>query len=442
VLNHTFAQADPQVYHIMEQELERQRSTLMLIPSENYASRAVMSAMGSIFTNKYAEGYPGARYYNGCENYDRLENLAIERAKELFHCEHVNVQVHTGSQANMAAYYAMLKPGDKILAMSVDQGGHLTHGKKQNFSGQFYEAHSYSVDPETHLIDYDQVLEKAREVRPQLIVAGASAYPRIIDFQIFREIADEVGAYLMADIAHIVGLVAAGSHPDPVPYCDLVTSTTHKTLRGPRGAMIMCKQEWAQRVDQAVFPGVQAGPLMQIIAAKAVCFKEAQSFGFREYQRQIIRNCQALGQSLIEEGFEPVTGGTDNHLLLIDLTNKNITGREAADLLEAAGMVCNKNLIPYDKRSPAETSGIRPGTPALTTRGMREQQMHQIGKWIAEVIHEGRGEQGVMSFDVANQASGAGEDDKPHSEGSVIGRIRGEVADLCAQFPIYLDLDD
>ncbi len=418
MLNHTLAQADPQITRIMEDELVRQQTTLMLIPSENYASRAVMRAMGSVFTNKYAEGYPGARYYNGCENYDKVETLAIERARSIFHCDHVNVQVHTGSQANMAAYYALLQPGDKILAMSVDQGGHLTHGKKQNFSGQMYDAHFYTVDRQTHLIDYDQVLEVAREAQPKLIVAGASAYPRIIDFQKFREIADEVGAYLMADIAHIVGLVAAGSHPDPVPYCDVVTSTTHKTLRGPRGAMIMCTSKWAKRIDQAVFPGVQAGPLMQIIAAKAVCFHEAQTFGFREYQRQIIRNCQTLAQTLMEEGFEPVTGGTDNHLLLIDLSNKNITGREAADLMEAAGMVCNKNLIPYDERSAVETSGIRPGTPAVTSRGMREEQMHQIGKWIAEVIHKGR-------------------DDE-----AVIERVRGEVAELCSQFPIYLDLGD
>ncbi|NLJ36121.1 MAG: serine hydroxymethyltransferase [candidate division WS1 bacterium] len=417
MLNHTIAQTDPQLNTILRDELERQRTTLMLIPSENYASRAVMNAMGSIFTNKYAEGYPGARYYNGCENYDLLENLAIERAKDVFHCEHVNVQVHTGSQANMAAYYALLNYGDRILAMSVDHGGHLTHGKKRNFSGQWYDPHFYELDPETYLIDYDQVLDKARQVRPKLIVAGASAYPRIIDFQKFREIADEVGAYLLADIAHIVGLVAAGSHPDPVPYCDVVTSTTHKTLRGPRGAMIMSKQKWAKRIDQGVFPGVQAGPLMQIVAAKAVCFKEAQSFGFREYQRQIVRNCQALARALLEEGFELITGGTDNHLLLVDLHNKDITGREAADLLEAAGLVCNKNLIPNDERSAVETSGIRLGTPALTSRDMREPEMLQIGKWVSEVVHIGREDEAVLQ------------------------RIRGEVADMCAQFPIYLELE-
>lgn len=417
MLNHTIAQTDPRLNEILKDELERQRTTLMLIPSENYASRAVMNAMGSIFTNKYAEGYPGARYYNGCENYDRLENLAIQRAKDLFHCEHVNVQVHTGSAANMAAYYAMLDYGDRILAMSIDEGGHLTHGKDKNFSGQWYEPHFYSLDPETHLLDYDQVLEKARQVRPKMIVAGASAYPRIIDFQKFRDIADEVGAYLLADIAHIVGLVAAGSHPDPVPCCDVITSTTHKTLRGPRGAMIMCKKEWGKRIDAGVFPGVQAGPLMQIVAAKAVCFKEAQSFGFREYQRQIVRNCQALALTLIEEGFELVTGGSDNHLLLADLNNKEITGRDAANLLEEAGLVCNKNLIPGDTRSAVETSGIRLGTPAVTSRDMREPEMHQIGKWVAEVIHTGRDDEAVLQ------------------------RIRGEVAELCAEFPIYFDLE-
>ncbi len=409
-------QADPEITAIMQDELKRQQSTLVMIPSENYASRAVLQANGSILTNKYAEGYPGKRYYNGCENYDKIENLAIERAKKLFHCDHVNVQVASGSHANMAAYYCLLKPGDKILAMSVDQGGHLTHGHGRNFSGQTYDCHAYTVDPETSRLDYDKIRDQAREIRPQLIVAGASAYPRIIDFQIFRQIADEVGAFLMADIAHIVGLVAAGSHPDPVPYCDVITTTTHKTLRGPRGAILMCRKELAKKMDSAVFPGVQAGPFMHTIAARAVCFKEAMSFGFREYQRQIVRNCHVLGQTLVEHGFEPVTGGTDNHLLLIDLGNKNITGRDAADLLEAAGICVNKNLIPFDKRSPVETSGIRPGTPAITSRGMREDQMVQIGNMFAEVIDKGR-------------------DDE-----AVIAKVRAEVAELCAQFPVYEDL--
>ncbi len=422
MINRTLRQTDPELARILAAELERQKTTLMLIPSENYASRAVMAATGSIFTNKYAEGYPGRRYYNGCEYYDQLEQLAIDRAKRLFGADHVNVQLHTGSQANMAAYWALLKPGDKILAMSVAQGGHLTHGDKVNFSGQLYETHFYGLDPETDRLNYDMVAEQAREVRPRLIIAGASAYPRIIDFQRMREIADEVGAYLMADIAHIVGLVAAEVHPDPVPYCEVVTSTTHKTLRGPRGALIMCKEKWATAIDRAVFPGVQAGPLMQIIAAKAVAFKEAQEFGFREYQRQIVRNAQALANSLLEEGFTLVTGGTDNHLMLVDLRNKGITGRLAADLMEMAGMVVNKNLIPNDPLPPTETSGIRPGTPGLTTRGMKEAEMHQIGKWIARVIHEGHDGQG-----------------NPNEK--VLAQVRQQVRELCEMFPIYEDLE-
>ncbi|MEN6644326.1 MAG: serine hydroxymethyltransferase [Armatimonadia bacterium] len=421
-MNRTLAQADHEIARILSDELERQKTTLMLIPSENYASRAVMAAAGSVFTNKYAEGYPYKRYYNGCENYDKLESLAIQRAKDVFRAEHANVQLHTGSQANMAAYYCMLEKGDKILGMSVAHGGHLTHGLNKNFSGQFYESHSYGLNPDTDRLDYDEIMEVAKKVRPKLIIAGASAYPRIIDFQRFREIADAVGAYLMADIAHIVGLVAAGSHPDPVPYCDMVTSTTHKTLRGPRGALILCPQKWADKLDRAVFPGVQAGPLMQIIAAKAVAFKEAQEFGFREYQRQIIRNAQVLAQALLDEGFILVTGGTDNHLMLVDLRNKNISGRDAANLCEAAGMVANKNLIPGDTASPVETSGIRFGTPALTTRGMKETEMAQIGKWIARIVHEGRKDDGTP-----NEA--------------VIDDVRKQVEDLCAAFPIYEDLD-
>ena len=413
MMTRTLTQADPQVADIIENELRRQQTTLMLIPSENYASRAVMAASGSVMTNKYAEGYPGHRYYNGCEYYDQIEQLAIDRAKALFRAEHANVQLHTGTQANMSAYYAMLDEGDKILGMKVEHGGHLSHGKKVNFSGQLYEAHFYGVSPEDSLIDYDEVLKIARKVRPKLIVAGASAYPRIIDFRNFREIADEVGAYVMADIAHIVGLVAAGSHPDPVPICEVVTSTTHKTLRGPRGALILCKQEWAEAIDRAVFPGIQAGPLMHIIAAKAVAFQEAQTLFFREYQRQIIRNAQALAASLIEEGFDLVTGGTDNHLMLVDLTNQYITGRDAADLLEEAGIVVNKNLVPGDKRSPNETSGIRPGTPGLTTRGMEEPALHQVGKMMSRAIHAGR----------ANE--------------KVLREVRQEVLELCEAFPIY-----
>ncbi len=413
MMSRTLAQSDEEVAEIVQNELERQQNTLMLIPSENYASRAVMAASGSVLTNKYAEGYPGKRYYNGCMYYDEIENLARDRAKALFRAEHVNVQPHTGTSANMAAYHALLKPGDRMLAMNIAHGGHLSHGMKINFSGQQYEAHFYGLREETDQLDYDQIRDIARQVKPKLIVAGASAYPRVIDFGQFKEIADEVGAYVMADIAHIVGLVAAGAHPDPVPICDVVTSTTHKTLRGPRGALIMCKQEHAKKVDRSVFPGVQAGPLMHIIAAKAVAFKEAQSLFFREYQRQILRNAQALANSLLEEGFRLVTGGTDNHLMLVDLRDKDITGKEAADLMEEAGMVVNKNLIPGDERSPDETSGIRPGTPGLTTRGMQEPEMHKIGKMITRVIAEGRN------------------DDK------VLAEVRSEVVDLCEGFPIY-----
>jgi len=413
MMSRTLAQSDEEVAEIVQNELERQQTTLMLIPSENYASRAVMAAAGSVLTNKYAEGYPGKRYYNGCMYYDEIENLARDRAKALFRAEHVNVQPHTGTSANMAAYHALMKPGDRMLAMKIEHGGHLSHGMKINFSGQQYEAHFYGLSETTEQLDYDEIRDIAKQVKPKLIVAGASAYPRVIDFGQFKEIADEVGAYCMADIAHIVGLVAAGAHPDPVPICDVVTSTTHKTLRGPRSALIMCKQEHAKKVDRSVFPGVQAGPLMHIVAAKAVAFKEAQSLFFREYQRQILRNAQALANSLLEEGFRLVTGGTDNHLMLVDLRNKDITGRKAADLMEEAGMVVNKNLIPGDERSPDETSGIRPGTPGLTTRGMQEPEMHRIGKMIARVIAEGR------------------DDDR------VLAEVRKEVLDLCEGFPIY-----
>jgi glycine hydroxymethyltransferase len=416
MMNATLLQADHEIARLIDRELERQQTTLMMIPSENYASRAVMAAAGSCLTNKYAEGYPGKRYYNGCDLYDAVERLAIDRANELFRADHANVQLVTGTQANMAAYFALLEKGDRILSMRLDHGGHLSHGRSNNFSGVWYEPHFYGVDPDTERIDYDSVLAIAREVRPKLIVTGASAYPRIIDFKRFRDIADEVGAYLLADIAHIVGLVAAGSHPDPVPLCEVVTSTTHKTLRGPRGALILCRQDWASRIDEAVFPGIQAGPLMHIIAAKAVAFKEAQSFGFREYQRQIIRNAQALAQSLLEEGFELVSGGTDNHLMLVKLIDKGISGRDAAYLLERAGIVVNKNTIPNDPLPPAESSGIRPGTPALTTRGMREQEMHHIGKLIARVVHD-KGE---------------------HEE--VVAEVRQAVLDLCDAFPIYQDI--
>ncbi|MEW5946744.1 MAG: serine hydroxymethyltransferase [bacterium] len=408
-------QTDPQIAKILEGEYERQTTTLQMIPSENYASKAVLQTMGSIMTNKYAEGYPNHRYYHGCGYYDMAETLAIERAKKLFRAEHVNVQPHTGTSANLAAYYALLEPGDAVLSMSLSHGGHLTHGKPENFSGRFYRFHFYGVSRKDCRIDYGEVLRGAREAKPKLILCGASAYPRAIDFERFREIADEVGAYLMADIAHIVGLVAAGAHPDPVPVSDVVTSTTHKTLRGPRGAMIICRKEYADRVDKAVFPGTQAGPLMHQIAAKAVCFQEAKSFGFREYQKQIVLNARALAETLLSEGFDLISGGTDNHLVLINVAGIGLTGREAADILEEAGIIVNFNTIPFDEKPPAVTSGIRPGTPALTTRGMKEEEMKVIGRMFGKVL-KNPGDEGVRL------------------------RVREDVRGLCEQFPIYRDL--
>lgn len=413
IMTRTLAQADPEVAEIINNELERQQNTLMLIPSENYASRATMAVTGSVMTNKYTEGYPGQRYYCGCIYYDEIENLARDRVKSLFRAEHANVQPHTGSTANMAAYFAMLEPGDRILAMKLEHGGHLTHGHGVNFSGKLYDPHFYGLSEETDQLDYDHVRERALEVRPKLIVCGASAYPREIDFAKFREIADEVGALLLADIAHIAGLIAAGFHPDPVPLSDVVTSTTHKTLRGPRSAFILSTRDWAKPIDRAVFPGLQGGALMHVVAAKAVCFKEAQSLFFRDYQRQVIRNAQALASALQEEGFLLVSGGTDTHLMLVDLRNKEITGHDAANLLEEAGIVVNKNAIPGDPLPPNQTSGIRPGTPGLTTRGMQEPEMQQIGTMMARVIHEGR------------------DNDR------VLAEVRQQVLELCEAFPIY-----
>mgnify|MGYP000901076598 FL=1 len=413
IMTRTLAQADPEVAELVENELKRQQQTLMLIPSENYASRATMAATGSVLTNKYTEGYPGKRYYCGCVYYDEIETLAIDRAKALFRAEHANVQPHTGSTANMAAYFATLEPGDRILAMKLEHGGHLTHGHSVNFSGKLYNANFYGLSEETDQLDYDQIRERALEVRPKIIVCGASAYPRTIDFRRFREIADEVGAILLADIAHIAGLVAAGVHPDPVPVCDIVTSTTHKTLRGPRSAFILSTKKYARDIDRAVFPGLQGGAQMHVVAAKAVCFKEAQSLFFREYQRQIMRNAQVLASALLEEGFTLVTGGTDNHLMLVDLRNKQISGHDAACMLEQAGIVVNKNAIPGHPLPPNQTSGIRPGTPGLTTRGMQEPEMQQIGKMMARVIHDGRG------------------NDK------VLAEVRAQVEELCEAFPIY-----
>jgi len=377
---------DPDIYAAIQGEVKRQRQNIELIASENYVSRAVREAQGSVLTNKYAEGYPGKRYYNGCEFVDEAERLAIERAKELFGAEHVNVQPHSGSGANMAVYFAMLQPGDPILAMSLAHGGHLTHGHKVNFSGRFFHVSSYGVNPETERIDYDEIERLAEENKPKMICAGASAYSRIIDFKRLRAIADGVGAYLMVDMAHIAGLVAAGFHPTPVPYADFVTTTTHKTLRGPRGGMILCKEAFAKEIDKQIFPGIQGGPLMHVIAAKAVSFLEAQQPSFKEYARQVVVNAQTLAAELEKAGLRIVSGGTDNHLMLADLTPLNVTGKDAATALDQALITVNKNAIPFDTQKPFVTSGIRIGTPAITTRGMREAEMKQIAKWIGQIV--------------------------------------------------------
>ena len=380
---------DPEVAEAMELELKRQRQNIELIASENLVSKAVMAAMGSHLTNKYAEGYPGKRYYGGCEYVDIVENLAIERAKELFGCEYANVQPHSGAQANLAVYFAICKPGDTIMGMSLDQGGHLTHGSPVNMSGAYYHFVPYGID-ENGFIDYDRVLEIAKECRPKLIVAGASAYPRAIDFKRFREIADEVGAYLMVDMAHIAGLVAAGVHQSPIPYAHVTTTTTHKTLRGPRGGMILSSEENAKKFNfnKAIFPGTQGGPLEHVIAAKAVCLKEALQPEFKEYGKQVIRNAQALADELTAQGFDLVSGGTDNHLMLVSLISKGITGKAAEKLLDSVHITCNKNAIPNDPASAFVTSGIRLGTPAVTTRGMKEEDMCQIACAIAITVED------------------------------------------------------
>ncbi len=411
----TLEKIDPKMMEILRRELDREQSTLVLIASENYASRTVLEVQGCLMTNKYAEGYPGERYYHGCQWIDEAESLAIERAKKLFGAEHVNVQPHSGSQANMAAYYALLEPGDTILAMRRNHGGHVTHGGKGNFSSRYYNPVFYGVDKSSEMIDYDEVSRLAKEHKPRMIIVGASAYPRVIDFKRWREIADEVGACLLADVAHIVGLIAAGLHPDPVPYCDVVTTTTHKTLRGPRGAMIMCKKEYAKRIDRAVFPGNQAGPLMHVIAAKAVAFAEAMKPEFKEYQKRIIKNAKALAEGLKREGFRLVSGGTDNHLMLVDLTERGLTGKEAADILDEAGITLNKNTIPFDKKSPSITSGIRLGTPAVTTRGMKEAEMESIAKMVSNILNS--------------------PDDQDLRK-----RVKEKVKNLCRKFPIYSDL--
>ena len=384
---------DPELAASFESELRRQRENIELIASENYVSPAVMAAMGSIFTNKYAEGYPGRRYYGGCEYVDIAENLARDRACALYGAEHANVQPHSGAQANAAVYFALLKPGDTIMGMALDNGGHLTHGSPANLSGAYFNVIPYGVSPETGRIDYDDVLRLAMENRPKLIVAGASAYPRSIDFARFREIADACGAYLMVDMAHIAGLVAAGEHMNPVPYADVVTTTTHKTLRGPRGGMILCREKYAKAIDKAIFPGTQGGPLMHVIAAKAVCFKEAATDEFKDYQKQIVKNAQAMAQRFRERGIRLVSGGTDNHLMLVDLSDREMTGKALEKLLDRAHITVNKNTVPGEKRSPFITSGIRVGTPAATTRGMREPEMIEIADMIADVIE--RGEEAV-----------------------------------------------
>ncbi|MDN5277048.1 MAG: glycine hydroxymethyltransferase [Clostridiales bacterium] len=402
--------ADPEVAEAIEKELKRQQDHIELIASENFVSLPVMAAMGTHLTNKYAEGYPGRRYYGGCEFVDVVENIAIERAKRLFGAEHANVQPHSGAQANMAVYFAVLEPGDTIMGMNLAHGGHLTHGSPVNISGKYFKIVPYGVDANTGYIDYDEVRRLAREFKPKLIVAGASAYPRVIDFEKFREIADEVGAYLMVDMAHIAGLVAAGLHPSPVPYADFVTTTTHKTLRGPRGGMILCKEKYAKMIDKAIFPGTQGGPLMHVIAAKAICFGEALKPEFKEYQKQIIKNAQALANGLIEEGFNLVSGGTDNHLMLVDLRNRGITGKDAEKALDKVRITVNKNTIPNDPESPFVTSGIRLGTPAVTTRGMKEEDMRQIARAISLALPD---------FEKNRE------------------QILGIVDDLCKRYPLY-----
>ncbi len=410
-------EVDREIAVAMLKELERQFYKLEMIASENFTSMAVLEATGSVMTNKYAEGYPGRRYYGGCEFVDIAESLAIERAKKLFGAEHVNVQPHSGTQANMAVYMAVLQPGDTILAMDLAHGGHLSHGAKVNFSGKLYNVVFYGVRRDTETIDYDMVKKLALEYKPKLIVVGASAYPREIDFERFRKIADEVGAYVMADIAHIAGLVVAGVHPSPIPYCEFVTTTTHKTLRGPRGGMIMTRSEFAQLIDKTVFPGIQGGPLMHIIAAKAVAFKEAMTEEFKEYSRQIVKNAKTLADRLQKHGFRIVSGGTDNHLILVDLRPIGITGNVAEKALEEAGITVNKNLIPFDPEKPTVTSGIRIGTPALTTRGMKEGEMEYIADLIAYVLKN------IDREDVRLE-------------------VRGKVRELCESFPIYKELLD
>jgi glycine hydroxymethyltransferase len=405
---------DPEIYEVIRRETERQAYGLELIPSENFVSDAVLEATGSVLTNKYAEGYPGKRYYGGCEFVDQAESLAIERAKALFGAEHANVQPHSGSQANMAVYMSVLEPGDTMLGMNLSHGGHLTHGSPVNFSGKLYKVVPYGVREDTETIDYDQVRALALEHRPKLIVIGASAYPRFIDFAAFRKIADEAGTMLMADIAHVAGLVAVGLHPNPVPYCEFVTTTTHKTLRGPRAGMILCREAMAKKLNSAIFPGIQGGPLMHVIAAKAVALKEAMRPEFKEYQAQIVRNAQAMAGAIARRGHRLVSGGTDNHLFLVNLKDTPLTGKDAQDALERVGITVNKNTVPFETRSPFVTSGIRAGTPAITSRGMKEPEMERIGGWIADIL-------------------------EAPSDEATAKRVAASVREICKAFPLYQD---
>ena len=403
---------DPEVFSAILAEEQRQREKLLLIASENFASPAVLAAQGCLMTNKYAEGYPGKRYYGGCQHVDTVEDLAIQRTKQIFGAEHVNVQPHSGSQANMAAYLAVLKPGDTILGMDLAQGGHLTHGSRVNFSGMIFRAFSYGVDRQSGRIDYAAVQRIAEESRPRMLIVGASAYARTLDFPKFQEIAKSVGAYLMVDIAHIAGLIAAGLHPNPVPYADFVTTTTHKTLRGPRGGIVMCKAEHAKAVDKIIFPGLQGGPLMHVIAAKAVALKEALAPSFKRYQQQVIANARVLAQGLVDRGYHIVSGGTDTHLMLVNLTNKGVTGKEAESALDAAGIIVNKNAVPYDEKPPAVASGIRLGSPIVSTRGMREPEMREIVSLVDRVLQQ-------------------------RQDPSTLETVRAQAKALCDRFPIF-----
>ena len=411
-MSSTLKDFDPEIYAAIRKETEREEYQLELIASENMVSEAVLEAQGSVLTNKYAEGYPGKRYYGGCEHVDISEQLAIDRAKELFGADYVNVQPHAGAQANMAVYFAVLEPGDTILGMNLSHGGHLTHGSPVNFSGFLYNVVAYGVREDDQRIDYDQVRELALEHKPKMVIAGASAYPRTIDFPKFREICDEIGAIFFVDMAHIAGLVAAGEHPSPVPHAHIVTTTTHKTLRGPRGGMILSTEEWAKKLGSRVFPGSQGGPLEHIIAAKAVSFKEAATEEFRQYQSQIVKNATALAGELVNQGFKLTSGGTDNHLMLLDLREEEYTGKDAEEALDRAGITANKNTVPFETRSPFITSGLRIGTPATTTRGMKEPEMIQIAKWIGEVLSNREDE-------------------------AFLEQMKSQVKELCSSFPFY-----